>query len=233
MAYRPTPKTEAKKAAMRARLLASARQLFVEQGYERTTLQQIVAAAGTSIGNCYFYFPNKEALLVAIAEEFRAEIEWRIDAAIAGVPFGPGLLAVAVYRGALSVLEQADIARVAFSDAALPPLRRITMELFAARVQRAFAAAPNLFAAWPEATAELAAHAWQGAANYVLEDAINGRLQADPDQVARFLARWNLQALGLSGDRVREGLAALPQHDVEPTNIEAGKPDMETQNPDG
>lgn len=214
MPYRTTPKTEAKKAAMRARLLSTARELFIEQGYEQTTLLQIVARAQTSIGNCYFYFSNKEAILLAIAEEFRAEIAERIDTAIADLPLGPGLLAVAVYTGARAVLEQADIARVTLSGSALPSLREAAVELFAGRVQRAFAASPELFALWPEATPELAAHAWQGASSYVLEDAINGRLGAtsisDSDQVARFLARWNLQALGLSAEQVHAALAFLP-----------------------
>lgn len=212
MAYRPTPRTEAKKAAMRARLLAAARRLFAAQGYEATSLQQIVKEAATSIGNCYFYFPNKEALLLAVAEEFRAEIAHRVDLAIAPLPPGPGLFAVAIYTGVLAVLEQPEVARFALTDTANPALRPITMELFAGRVQRAFETMPHLFSDWPEAMPPLAASAWHGAVNCALEGAITGRFTAEPDQTARFLARWNLQALGLSKAAVRQALEALPSH---------------------
>ena len=49
MPYRTSPRTAARKAAMRARILAAARRLFVAQGYDATTIQAIVGAAGTSI----------------------------------------------------------------------------------------------------------------------------------------------------------------------------------------
>src|SRR5262249_26460115 len=117
MPYRPTPKTEARKAAVRARLMSTACKLFSEQGYEATTLQQIVKEAHTSIGNCYFYFPNKEALLVAIAEELRQEIVQKIDRAIERLPIGPGLLAVAIYVGTLAALEKAEVTRFTLLDA--------------------------------------------------------------------------------------------------------------------
>jgi AcrR family transcriptional regulator len=209
MPYRPTPKTEARKAAMRAGLMAAACKLFAEQGYEATTLQQIVQEAHTSIGNCYFYFANKEAILLAIAAELRQEIARKIDCAIEPLPLGPGLLAVAVYVGSLAVLERPEVARFALSDAAHPALRPLTLELFAARVERAFQAMPALFSGWQEATPQVAAAAWHGAASHVLEGALAGRIREDPPRLARFLARWNLQALGLGPEATAQGMQTL------------------------
>lgn len=218
MPYRPTPKTEAKKAAMRGKLIAAACKLFSEQGYEATTLHQIVKEAHTSIGNCYFYFLNKEALLLAIAGELRQEIATKIDCAIAPLPLGPGLLAVAIYVGTLATLERADIARFALTDFSHPALRLLTMELFAARVERAFHAMPDLIAGWHEATPQLAAAAWHGATSYALEGVITGRIVAEPHQVARFLVRWNLQGIGFSEDDIRQAMETLDtlisEHDV-------------------
>jgi AcrR family transcriptional regulator len=214
MPYRPTVKTEARKAAMRGRLMAAATRLFAEQGYEPTTLQQIVKEAGTSIGNCYFYFANKEALLLAIAEELRQEIAEKIDRAIAPFPLGPGLLAVAVYAGTLAALERAEVARFALSDSTHLSLRPLTMELFAGRVESAFRAMPTLFADWPDANPKMAAAAWHGAAYYVLEGAIQNRENPEPHRVARFLTRWNLQALGLPQTAVQEGMKTLDAYAV-------------------
>src|SRR2546425_11549934 len=56
MPYRVTERTEQRRQAMRKRIITAARDLFVRQGYQPTTMQQIVQEAGTSIGNCYFYF---------------------------------------------------------------------------------------------------------------------------------------------------------------------------------
>lgn len=47
---------------MRAAIVASASTLFATVGYESTTMAEVAAKAGTSIGNVYKYFSNKESL---------------------------------------------------------------------------------------------------------------------------------------------------------------------------
>ena len=51
----------------RRAILASARALFVEQGYEKTTLGEIVERAGGSLATVYKLFGNKDGLLEADA----------------------------------------------------------------------------------------------------------------------------------------------------------------------
>jgi AcrR family transcriptional regulator len=51
---------ERKKAQTRQRLQEQALRLFVERGYEATTVEQIVAAAGVSHMTFFRYFPTKE-----------------------------------------------------------------------------------------------------------------------------------------------------------------------------
>lgn len=48
------------------RLLEVARQLFAEQGFERTSVQDVVSAAGVTKGAMYHYFDSKDDLLAAI-----------------------------------------------------------------------------------------------------------------------------------------------------------------------
>lgn len=49
----------------RARILDAALALFRKNGYERTTMRAVAEAAGVSLGNAYYYFASKEALIQA------------------------------------------------------------------------------------------------------------------------------------------------------------------------
>lgn len=53
----------------RAKILAAATQVFIEHGYERTTMKHVMDAASVSRGGLYQYFSNKEDLYEAILEE--------------------------------------------------------------------------------------------------------------------------------------------------------------------
>lgn len=70
-------------AAVPQRLLAAATRLFAERGYERTSVQEIVEAAGVTKGALYHYFGSKDDLLHEVyARVLRLQQE-RLDA-IAG-----------------------------------------------------------------------------------------------------------------------------------------------------
>jgi AcrR family transcriptional regulator len=57
-----------KKAATRDRIRACALRLFLEQGYDATTVEQIAAAAGVSHMTFFRYFPTKED--VALSDSY-------------------------------------------------------------------------------------------------------------------------------------------------------------------
>jgi AcrR family transcriptional regulator len=61
---------EAKKASVRERLIDAAAQLFLVRGVERTTMDEIAAAAGTSRTSVFNYFGYKEAILVEIGARY-------------------------------------------------------------------------------------------------------------------------------------------------------------------
>ncbi|KHE72481.1 TetR/AcrR family transcriptional regulator [Halobacillus sp. BBL2006] len=52
----------------RAKILEAAKQVFIQQGYERTTMKHVMDAAEVSRGGLYQYFSNKEDLYEAILE---------------------------------------------------------------------------------------------------------------------------------------------------------------------
>jgi len=62
------------------RLLAAATRLFADQGYDRTSVQEIVEAAGVTKGALYHYFGSKDDLLHEVyARVLRVQQE-RLDA---------------------------------------------------------------------------------------------------------------------------------------------------------
>lgn len=65
---RKRPRQARAQATVEAILEATA-QLLSEVGYAKTTTNRIAERAGVSIGSLYEYFPNKDALLVALMEQ--------------------------------------------------------------------------------------------------------------------------------------------------------------------
>lgn len=51
----------------KSRIVSAAWKLFYEQGYEDTTIEEIIEVSGTSKGSFYHYFEGKDALLGSLA----------------------------------------------------------------------------------------------------------------------------------------------------------------------
>ena len=62
----------------RREILAAATDLFGSRGFDVVTVQAIAAKAGVAAGTVYLYFPSKEAILVALQEEFEAGLLERV-----------------------------------------------------------------------------------------------------------------------------------------------------------
>jgi len=60
-------------AATKARLYDIALRMIASRGYEATTLRDIAAEAGVSVGLLYRYFPNKQAVVVALYDDLSAD----------------------------------------------------------------------------------------------------------------------------------------------------------------
>ena len=57
----------------RQQILDAASGCFIERGFHQTTMREISAKAGISIGALYRYFENKDAIIYTIAEQGRIE----------------------------------------------------------------------------------------------------------------------------------------------------------------
>ncbi|MDV6014063.1 TetR/AcrR family transcriptional regulator [Haloechinothrix sp. LS1_15] len=71
-------------ARTREQLVATAKELFLAEGYWATSLEKVAEAAGYSKGAVYSNFRNKDELCLAVLDAIHAEQASRIGRAIAG-----------------------------------------------------------------------------------------------------------------------------------------------------
>jgi AcrR family transcriptional regulator len=77
-----TGQREKKRELRRQAILSAARELFLEKGYEATTLNDVVRRSGGSLATLYEMFENKPGLLRAMVNEHCTIISETIDRAI-------------------------------------------------------------------------------------------------------------------------------------------------------
>ncbi|PFG18638.1 TetR/AcrR family transcriptional regulator [Serinibacter salmoneus] len=70
-------------AARRAQIIDGAIDVIAERGYHAASLASIAARAGVAKSALLYYFDSKDALLRQVLEEVFAEIEKRVEAAVA------------------------------------------------------------------------------------------------------------------------------------------------------
>ena len=63
----------------KGKIVAAAWQLFYQQGYDDTTIDEIVEASGTSRGSFYHYFDGKDALLSSLSYLFDEKYDELIE----------------------------------------------------------------------------------------------------------------------------------------------------------
>ena len=76
MPYRPTERTEARKAATRERIVAAALDQVAEGGYASAGVQAVASRAAVAVGTVYRHFPSKAELF---AEVFRRASQRELD----------------------------------------------------------------------------------------------------------------------------------------------------------
>jgi AcrR family transcriptional regulator len=116
----PSPEALGKRAAQgratREQLIETATRLFAERGYEDTSIEAVLAAAGVSRGALYHHFAGKDALFEAVVEN----IENGITASLATELTASEDAVALVHAGALAWIDLAAdpvIQQVILTDA--------------------------------------------------------------------------------------------------------------------
>ena len=94
--------SEAHLAARRRQILDAARACFARNGFHATSMQDVVAESGLSIGAVYRYFKSKDDLIQAIAEEVVGMLVGQVDHLVDARPLPP---LTEVMDGVLRVVE--------------------------------------------------------------------------------------------------------------------------------
>ena len=100
------------KVATRDRILQAALQVFAEKGYHRALVDDIVRASGTSKGAVYHHFPNKEALFLALVDDFSARLAEAVAAGIEGAHGALGKVEAALTAGLQTLARHRELARI-------------------------------------------------------------------------------------------------------------------------
>ncbi|THA27161.1 TetR/AcrR family transcriptional regulator [Streptomyces sp. RKND-216] len=96
------------------RLLAAATRLFADQGYDRTSVQEIVEAAGVTKGALYHYFGSKDDLLHEIYGRLLRLQQERLDAVAGREASVESRLRDAAADVVVTTIDNLDDARIFF-----------------------------------------------------------------------------------------------------------------------
>jgi len=205
MAYRKTEKRLKHSHEVRSLLLNTARNIIKKDGLKKLTIRRIVQDAGTSTGNFYFYFKDKNEVIGILIDDELSEISREIDGAAkrasaidASVT---AILASMVYRGIRMGLSPHKKTGLLFHQEirklAYPRLEKLMVE----RTRQFFDNNRNLQENIPS---EIAAVLWQGALLFMIER--GGVMGLKEAEIAEYCAQWNLRAIGCRESEIDNAL---------------------------
>lgn len=104
---------------VRANILNTAKRLFLEQGYKKTTIRQIVQESGITSGSIYNLFDNKDAVFSAITNDLCQVIVDEVEKRFSDKPLEyhyAAILAVELYA-----IEKESVFRELYYEAYTEP----------------------------------------------------------------------------------------------------------------
>ncbi len=123
-----------KRQRTRATLLEAARELIRENGYERTTLEEVASRAGMTTGAIYGNFKNRDELFVALGDAYWAPVIPRIPP---GATFAEAMramasatLAAADERAPAAIGRLTGLAYTLRSDALRARVQQVTKDSY-------------------------------------------------------------------------------------------------------
>ncbi len=182
----------------RDELMNAAQRLFLEQGADHTTIEQITAGADVAKGTFYLHFSSKEDLLAALGERYARTRLTQIKTAIAAIPAED-------WKGKLAMWANSSVAgyidTIRLHDALFygfrPPTREglvdnVTIDYLGALLQAGVAAG-----AWSIDDPRFTAVFLFSGVHGVVDDAYTKEKRVNRGRLARRLERLAFRAVGL------------------------------------
>jgi AcrR family transcriptional regulator len=172
----------------RDKILHAALEVFARKGYHRAVVDDIVRASRTSKGAVYHHFPNKEALFLALVDEFSTRLAESVAAAIADAHGALGKVEAALRSGLETFARHRGLARILLLEAVSlgPAYERKRAEIHGrfADLIRGYLDEAVAEGSIPALDTRVATLAWVGAVNEVVIQWLN---TGEPDLLARAL----------------------------------------------
>jgi AcrR family transcriptional regulator len=161
-------------------ILKAAFRLFTENGYEKTSVRQLVDEANTSMGNLYYHFPNKRSILKYICSKFVDKLRDQIHN-IHEMNFNPELGFALDFRiGYLATLEDPTFSQIFTIARNIPDIQNHSDEL------------------------DYMAIAIQGIADAIFEQKRTGMLKVGSEKLSTTIIEYSLRLLGFDCGRIKE-----------------------------
>jgi AcrR family transcriptional regulator len=188
------------KASTRERILDAALSVFAERGYHRATVDDIVRVSETSKGGLYHHFATKEAVFLALVDDFTERLAVAAATAIAGRQGALAKVEGALTAALSTFRDNERLARLILLEAmglgSLWETKRAEVHgRFAALIQGYLDEAVTEGSIRPLDT-RVATLAWLGAVNEVVIDWLHHR-DRDPAAAIPALTRLLLRSIGV------------------------------------
>jgi AcrR family transcriptional regulator len=191
--------------SMRYNIINTAKRLYLKQGYQKTTIRQIVKEAKTSTGNFYFYFPDKLSLLKIVAQEFIMILRNQTDK-IKSFKLSPEIAFAFDFRlGYIKTLEDPRLSQLWYIIKNTP---EVNLESLKNKRKRLLTFFGHRF---PEQKLNLLAIAIQGISDGITQQKREGALKEDPIVLSNIIVEYSLCLLGYSSVQIKTTLEKIDE----------------------
>lgn len=206
MPYRPTEKTEARRAATRERIVRAALDQLADGGYASASVQAIAARANIATGTVYRYFPSKSDLFAEVFRRASArELEVMADIAADDLTPARDRLARAAEAFARRALAEPRRAYALLAEPVDPAVeaerlafRRGYRDVFARTIEEGIAAGEL-----PSQDAETVAAALVGALGEALVGPLSPGRRGSREALIATLVQFSLNVIPATAEVVR------------------------------
>jgi len=186
-------------------ILSAAKRLFLCQGYHKTTIRQIVKEAKSSIGNFYFYFPDKLTILEIIAKEFITILRNQIIQ-VKNLGLSPEIGFAFDFRlGYIKTLEDPRLSQLWFIIQNTPEVHKYSLQNKRIRLQTFFGDGI------PKCELEIIAIAIQGISDAIREQSRVGELKENSLILSNKIVEFSLKLLGFSNDEIKNTIRKVDE----------------------
>lgn len=187
-------------------ILIAAKRLFLSNGYDNTSVRQIVQEASTSMGNLYFHFPNKLSILKVISKDFIDILRNQIHK-VHDEGFSPEVGFALDFRiGFITTLEDPKLSQLWCIVQNTPEIHAYSLENKKIRLRKFFGDRIH-----PEEL-DLMAIAVQGIADAMFQQKRDGNVREHSVVLSNTIIDYSLRLIGFSRQRIQNAISEAEEY---------------------